>query len=89
MDRRDSGSPRRVGSSQASALISTTTPGGKDSGTPAPGPFLQTRHPGLKEASAPLTHHFPPGVQACGDLVVAQALSDHEDRLGTNHISIR
>src|SRR5712691_546667 len=52
--RRDRGRPSVNGRSQASALISTTTPGGKDRGPPVPGPFVEPRQALLVEALAPL-----------------------------------
>src|SRR5215469_15864538 len=42
-DSRESGSPRRCGSSQARAFTCTTTLGGKEGGTPAPRLLLEAR----------------------------------------------
>src|SRR5258706_16173823 len=83
--KRDSGSPRVRGSSQAMALTSTTTSGGKNSGPPRALAFLQSRHAVLEEAPPPLTHHVAPHIQSGGDLVVAESLGGKENHLGTHH----
>src|SRR6266498_5514434 len=54
-NRRDSGRPRRLGSSQAIALTSMATSGGKDGGSSSPGAFLQPGETIAEEAFAPLT----------------------------------
>ena len=55
----DSGTPRRCGSSHASAFTSTTTSGGKDARLPAPGSLLKAWYPFLEEPLAPLAHDLP------------------------------
>src|SRR5271166_259375 len=70
---RASGTPAVEGSSQASALTATTTSGGKTRGSSSPGLIGQSGQALVVEAFAPLGHHLPRGVQAGGDLVVAQS----------------
>ncbi len=52
--KRDSGTPSREGSSQASALTATTTSGGKDRRSAASRALLEARQAVLEEAFAPL-----------------------------------
>src|SRR5438270_6468466 len=87
--RRASGTPRRDGSSQASALTATTTSGGEGRGPTAPGTLLQAGETLLEEALAPLRHDLPAHVQPCRDLVVVQAGGGHEHDLGAHHVPIR
>src|SRR5579863_4567863 len=89
MCRRDSGTPSRDGNSQARALTATTTSGGKDRGSTAPGALLQAGQALLEEALAPLRHDLAAGVQPQRDLVVVVAIGGHEHDLGPHHISIR
>src|SRR6476661_1124227 len=77
---RASGAPAVVGSSQASALTATTTSGGKTGGSSSPGLIGKSGQALLVEAFAPLGHHLPRGVQACGDLVVTQPLGPRKAR---------
>ena len=86
--KRDSGSPRFVGSSQAMALTSTTTSGGKNSGPPRALEFLQTRQTSLEEAPTPLTHDVTSDIEPGGDLVVAESFGGKENHLGAHHIKI-
>jgi hypothetical protein len=55
---RESGSCKRCGSSQASALTWTTTLGGKEGGTPAPRLRLQARKSRKGESLAPLADNL-------------------------------
>lgn len=64
---RDSGTPSREGSSQASALTATTTSGGKAGGPATPGALLQPGDAVLEEALTPLGDDLAAGVQAGGD----------------------
>src|SRR6266542_6898637 len=88
-NRRDSGRPRRLGSSQAIALTSMATSGGEGRGSSTAGAFLQAGQTLEVEAFAPLGDDLSAGVQPGGDLVVVQAVCGHEHDLGTDHVSIR
>src|SRR5450759_4481038 len=84
--KRDSGRPRVAGNSQAIALTSTTTSGGKSSGTTRAQTFLQTRQTVLVEPLAPLTYHVAPNVQSHSDLVITESLGGKENHLGARDI---
>jgi hypothetical protein len=86
---RDNGSPKRAGSSQASALISTVSSGGKSPRATWAGSFLQARQSLLVEALSPQTDHFTPGIQPGRNLIVAHSLGRHEDHPGPLHFGIR
>lgn len=88
-DKREKGTPRVEGSSQAKALISTLTLGGKNRRSAPAREFLQPGQAVLEEALTPLTDHLPPHEEAVGDLVVAQAFGRHEDDPSAHHIPIR
>jgi hypothetical protein len=70
--RRDSGKPRRLGSSQASALTSMTSSGGKGLGSSSPWAFGKAAEPLGEAALAPLGDDLAAGVQAGRDLVVVE-----------------
>src|SRR5438309_6191590 len=72
-DSRESGSCKRCGSSQASALTWTTTLGGKAGGTPASRLRLKTGKARQGESLAPLADNLAWGVQASGDDIVGEA----------------
>src|SRR3990170_2310483 len=72
--KRDSGRPRVAGNSQAIALTSTTTSGGKSSGATRAQAFIQTRQTLLDETLTPLTYHVAPDIQSRRDLVIAESL---------------
>ena len=86
---RDSGTPNREGSSQANALTATTTSGGKDRGSTAPGALFEPGETLLEEPLTPLRDDLASGVQPPGDLVVVESLGGHEHDLGSDHFSIR
>src|SRR6202047_3367282 len=86
---RESGSCKRCGSSQASALTWTTTLGGKEGGTPAPRLRLQARKSRKGESLAPLADTLARRVQASGDDVVGEALRRKQYDLRSDHIAIR
>jgi hypothetical protein len=88
-EKRDYGMRRRGGNSQARALISTTTLGGKAGWRPAPGLLLEAGEAELTESFAPLAHDLPRGIQTCGDHVVGQALGGQQHDLGSEHVAIR
>src|SRR5512145_692519 len=87
--RRDSGMPNVAGNSQASALILTTSSGGKSPRSTRAGSFFQARQSLPVEALAPQTHHFAARIQAHGDLVVAHALGGHQNHLGPLDLEVR
>ena len=87
--RRDSGKPSVAGSSQASALISTMSSGGKDPRSTRAGSLFQARQSFLEEPLAPQTDHFAPRIQARGDLVVAHSLGGHQNHLGPLDLEVR
>ena len=88
-DSRASGNPRSAGRSQASALISTTTRGGKGPRPAAPRAINETRGAILEEPLAPAAHGRPYGPQALRDLVVAQAVRREEHDLGPEDLAPR
>ena len=71
---RDSGKPNVAGNSQASALISTVSSGGKDPRTSRAGSLFEARQSLLEEALAPLTDHLTPRIQPRCNLVVVHAV---------------
>src|SRR6266542_2183658 len=87
--RRDSGRPSVPGSSQARALTSTTTPGGKDPGPSPPGPLRQALQALLQEPLSPLPHHLPAGVGAQGDLLDGDPVGGQENDAGPDDLPIR
>src|SRR5207245_11518298 len=89
IERRDKGSPRRWGSSHASAFTWTTRLGGKEGWSPAPRLLVEARQTGQAEPFAPLADHLPRCVEARGDGIVGEALGWHKDDLGTNHAAVR
>src|SRR6266545_929357 len=88
-NRRDRGTRSVAGSSQAIALTSTTTCGGKDRRPAAAGALLQPLQALLEEPLAPHGHHVAGGVQAQGDLVVVHPLGGHEHDPGPEDVTIR
>src|SRR3972149_9158317 len=87
--KRDNGRPCSCGSSQASALTATTTPGGKAGWAPAAEPFFEPAQALIKEALPPLADNLARGIEPRRDLVVAQALGGVERDLGPDDVSIR
>src|SRR6059036_92885 len=89
MLKRESGRPRVWGSSQASALIVTTTLGGKAGSSPAAGLFIKACQAVLEEALAPFADDLPRGIEPCSDLVIGEPQGSVEDDLGPHDVSIR
>src|SRR5438132_379347 len=87
--RRERGTSRVLGSSQANALTAITTSGGKNRRTSPAGAFLKAVHALLEESLAPHRDDIPPRVQPPGDLVVAETLGRQEHDLGTEDVTIR
>jgi hypothetical protein len=78
-----------AGNSQASALMATTTSGGKTRGPSSPRQIGQASQAFVEEAFAPLGYHLAGSVQAGGDLVVAQPFGGVEYDLGSHYFQIR
>jgi hypothetical protein len=71
---RESGTPSSWGSSQASALTATTTPGGKAGWAPATRPFVQADESLFEEALSPLTDDLPQNIDPDGNFVIREAI---------------
>lgn len=65
--------------SQAIALISTVSSGGKDPRASRAGSLFEARQSFLEEALTPLADHLTAGVQARRDLVIVDAGGSHQD----------
>src|SRR6516225_10130421 len=92
MDRRESGSPSRCGSSQARAFTCTTTLGGKEGGTPASRLLFQPGETSQCKSFTPLAHDLARSVrsvQACSDDIIGQALGGQEHDFSSDDITIR
>ena len=85
----DKGKPNVAGNSQARALISTVSSGGKDPRASRARSLLEARQSFLEEALAPLADHLAPRGQARSDLVVVHAAGGHENHLGANNLEVR
>src|SRR3990170_4432246 len=87
--RRESGNPCSCGNSQASALMATTTLGGKAGRAPAARPLLQAGHTLRKDPLAPLADDLPTRIQSSGDCVVPEPIGRVERDLGPDDVTIR
>src|SRR6266566_2130360 len=85
---RESGRPSVAGSSHASALILTTSSGGKSPGPTRAWAFLQARHAFLEESLAPQTDDIASDGERRRDLVIGVALRGQQDHSGPNHLKI-
>src|SRR5664280_42215 len=85
-ERRASGSPRSAGRSQARALISTTTRGGKGPRPAASGAIAKARLTLLEVALAPAAHGLADRPESLGDLVVAETISRKDHDLGSTQL---
>src|SRR5680860_706744 len=88
-NKRDRGTPSREGSSQASALTSTATCGGKNRRSSPPGALLEPSQALLEETLAPFADDLAREVQASTDLFVGPSPRRVENDLGSDHIPIR
>ena len=79
--RRGTGTPKRLGSSQASTFTETTTSGGKDLRSATSGTFFEAGEALQVEAFAPLRHDLATGVQAGSDHVIVETVCGHEHDL--------
>jgi hypothetical protein len=86
---RASGTPLAAGSSHASALIATTTSGGKDRGPPGSWSLLEPEQALLVEPLAPLGDDLAGSAQPGGDLVVGHPLGGQQHDLGSCHVAVR
>lgn len=89
MLQRESGRPHRDGISQARALISTTTSGGKSPGAPRARTFLQARQTFFEEAFAPVAHDLPWRMEILSDLFVFPPFRGEQDHFGADNLKIR
>ena len=89
MERRDKGSPRRWGSSQASALTWTMRTGWESGLYARPEAEPQARQSGQGKPLAPLADDLARRIEPSRDEVVGQAFISKEDDLGAHHITIR
>jgi hypothetical protein len=85
----DSGKPGVAGSSQASALISTVSSGGKGPGTSWAVSLVEARQSLLEEALAPLADNLAAHIEPSRNLVIADTSCGHQDHLGTNYLEVR
>jgi hypothetical protein len=88
-DQRAKGRPRRAGSSQASALIATTTLGGKAGWTPATRPVVETAEPMGAEPLAPFAGNLAWHAELSCDAVVARSLARQEYDLRPHDVTMR
>src|SRR5262245_23230802 len=86
---RDSGTPLVAGSSQARALISACTEGGKDPGPARALPVLQPLQSLLEEPLPPAVNHLRAGIQPRRDLHIGHPLRCHHHNLGSHHPPVR
>src|SRR5207253_3924553 len=86
--KRDSGSPRVAGSSQARALICTTSSGGESPGAARARVFVKPGYAFMEESFAPQAHHIAPDRERGGDLVVGAPLGGEQNYLGAQHLEI-
>ncbi len=85
---RDRGKPSWEGSSQALALTATTS-SGENSAPASAIALFESFEAFLEEALAPFADDLATGVQALGDLVVAETLGGEEEEAGSKNIAIR
>jgi len=88
-DQRAKGRPRRDGSSQASALIATTTLGGKADWTPATRPVVEAGQPMGAEPLAPFAGDLAWHAEQSCYAVVAKPLARQEHSLRPHDVAIR
>jgi len=89
MDQRAKGRPAVAGASHAIRLIATTTLEGKAGCPPAAWLFVKPREAVSEEAVSPLADDLPWRIEACGDLIVAQAGRGEQHDLGADDIAVR
>src|SRR5258708_5977525 len=85
----ESGRSCTDGSSQARALICTTTSGGKSPRTPWAGKFFEPKKTLLEKALAPHANDFPTRVESFSDLVIGEPVGGAKNDLGAQDLEIR
>jgi hypothetical protein len=88
-DQRAKGRPRRDGSSQASALIATTTLGGKAGRSPAAWSVVETGQPLDTEPLPPLAGDLAGQAELCRYPIVAETLARKQHDLRPHDSAIR
>ena len=89
MEKRERGLPASLGSSQARALTSTTTLGGKARRSAATSVLFETGKAHFVETLTPLADDLAWGVESGSDDIVCQAIGGVEDDFGADDITIR
>src|ERR1700674_2062981 len=85
---RESGRPRIAGSSHASALIWTTSCGGKSPGPTRAWAFLKTGHALLEESLAPETDDITSDGEGGCDLIIGATLRRQQDHARSHDLKI-
>ncbi len=85
---RESGRPRVAGSSHASALIWTTSSGGKSPGPTRAWAFLKAGHALLEESLAPETDDITSDGEGRCDLLIGATLRRQQDHARSHHLNI-
>lgn len=86
--KRDSGNPRVAGSSQARALICTTSSGGKGPGAARARALFEPWESFTEEPLAPQANHVAPDRERSSDLVVGATLGGEQNHPGAQHLEI-
>jgi len=77
-----------AGNSQASALIRTTSSGGKRPGAPRSRLLLESGQPFGEEPLAPKTDDLPPRIQSLRDLVIRHAFRREQDHPRAHNLKV-
>jgi hypothetical protein len=78
-----------AGKSHASALICTTSSGGKNPGTTRAGTLVQSGQALLEEAFTPHADDFATSVEAGGDLIIGQSIGSEKHHSRAHDLKIR
>jgi len=87
--KRESGTPRLLGSSHAIALTSATCSGGEAARASRASSVAQSLDPLLTEPSSPPPDEFGQHLQPLTDLNVAQPVRGVQHKLGSQHLTVR
>src|SRR6478736_10279889 len=82
------GKPRREGNSQANALISTMTLGGKARRSPAARVFFEPGQALKMKTATPFADDLTRRVEPCRDRVIGHSFTRQQHDLGANHIPV-
>jgi hypothetical protein len=82
------GKPRREGNSQANALISTMTLGGKARRSPAARVFFEPGQALKMKTATPFAEDLTRRVEPCRDRVIGHSFTRQQHDLGANHIPV-